>query len=103
MKNIFLKGKDSVQQIKVKILDHEYVLKSDEDAEEVYRVAEYVNETLKKIGETTEGLTEKKRAILASLYIAGEYFQVLKERDKLLNRIQERTDILISHINDVMG
>jgi cell division protein ZapA len=91
-----------VQPIKVKILDQEYLIKSEEDSEQVYRIAEYVNEKLREIKDNTEGLSEKKVAILAALTIASEYFQLLKERDDLSANIRQRTKTLIYTIDSVM-
>jgi cell division protein ZapA len=92
-----------VQPIKVKILDQEYLIKSEEDSEQVYRIAEYVNEKLREIKDNTEGLSEKKVAMLAALTIASEYFQLLKERDDLSTNIRQRTKTLIYTIDSVMG
>ncbi len=92
-----------MQPVKVKILDQEYLIKSEEDSEQVYRIAEYVNEKLREIKDNTEGLSEKKVAMLAALTIASEYFQLLKERDDLSTNIRQRTKTLIYTIDSVMG
>jgi cell division protein ZapA len=91
------------QPVKVRILDHEYLVTSEEDQEQVQRIAEYVNEKLGEVRDNTEGLSEKKTAILAALNIASEYFQVLKEQDDLLARLRQRTELLIHNIDSVMG
>ena len=91
-----------MQPVKIKILDQEYLIKSEEDSEQVYRIAEYVNEKLREIKDNTEGLSEKKAAILAALTIASEYFQLLKERDDLSATIRQRTKTLIYSIDSVM-
>ena len=86
--------------VKVKILDNEYLIRSEEeDIEEVLKIAEYVNEKVKEVNEGSEGLTEKKTAILAALYIASDYFHVLKERDALVADIRERSGALIRSID----
>ena len=92
-----------MQPVKVKILDQEYLIKSEEDSEQVSRIAEYVNEKLREIKDNTEGLSEKKVAMLAALTIASEYFQLLKERDNLSANIRQRTKTLIYTIDSVMG
>ncbi len=86
--------------IKIKILDNEYLIKSDDnDIERIHRIAEYVNDKLKENDLTGKGLSEKKVAILAALSIAGDYFHVLKERDELLENIQQKSKIIINSIN----
>ncbi len=91
------------QPVKVRILDHEYLVTSEEDQEQVQRIAEDVNEKVGEVRDNTEGLSEKKTAILAALNIASEYFQVLKEQDDLLARLRQRTELLIHNIDSVMG
>ena len=92
-----------MQPVKVRILDREYLVSSEEDQEQVQRIAEYVNEKLREVQDNTEGLSEKKTAILAALNIASEYFQLLKEQDDLLSRLRQRTELLIHNIDSVMG
>jgi cell division protein ZapA len=91
------------QPVKVRILDREYLVTSEEDQEEVQRIAEYVNEKLREVQNNTEGLSDKKTAILAALNIASEYFQLLKEQDDLLSRLRQRTELLIHNIDSVIG
>ncbi len=91
------------QPVKVRILDREYLVTSEEDQEQVQRVAEYVNEKLREVRDNTEGLSERKTAILAALNIASEYFQLLKEQDDLLARLRQRTELLIHNIDSVVG
>ena len=91
------------QPVKVRILDREYLVTSEENQEEVQRIAEYVNEKLREVQDHTEGLSDKKTAILAALNIASEYFQLLKEQDDLLSRLRQRTELLIHNIDSVMG
>ena len=90
--------------VKVKILDKEYLIKSEDgDFERVYKIAEYVNEKLKEINDNSEGLSEKKTAILTALNIAGDYFNVLEERDDLLADIRQRSKALIHNIESLIG
>ena len=92
-----------MQPVKVRILDHEYLVKTEEDKERVDRIAEYVNKKLKEIESNTEGLSEKKTAILVALNIASDYFQLLKEQDEMSANIRQRTEALIYNINSVIG
>ena len=87
--------------VKVKILDNEYLIKSEEDIEKVNEIAEYVNNKAREINDSTEGLSEKKTIILTALNIASDYFQVLKERDALLTSIRQRSEALICNIDSL--
>ncbi len=86
--------------IKIKIQDNEYLIRSKgNDTDNVYKIAEYVNERLKETDEISKGMSEKRAAILTALNIASDYFRVLDERDKLLQEIQDKSQSLISVIN----
>ena len=86
--------------IKIKILDNEYLIRSKgNDSDNVYKIAEYVNEKLKETDEISSGISEKKAAILTALNIASDYFSLLDERDKLLEEIKIKSQSLISVIN----
>ncbi len=87
--------------VKVKILDNEYLIKSEEDIEKVNEIAEYVNNKAREINDNTEGLSEKKTIILTALNIASDYFQALKERDALLTSIRQRSEALICNIDSL--
>jgi cell division protein ZapA len=88
--------------IRVKILDHEYLLKSDEDEELVQEVAQFVNSKLMDIGKSTSKLSDAKVAILAAFHIASDYFQLLRERDGMVRDIQERARSLNYQIDSIM-
>ena len=91
------------QPVKVRILDHEYLVKSEEDQKQVQKVAEFVNERLKEIKDNTLGLSETKTALLAAFHIASEYFQALKERDDLAKKVQDRARALNVQIDSITG
>lgn len=82
------------RSVRVKILDHEYLIKSDEDTERVQRIAQYVNKKFGEIIGNTNGISERKTAILAAFHIASDYFEVIEERDRLVEVIQKRSKIL---------
>lgn len=88
--------------ITVNILGNEYLIKSEEDTEKVYKIAEYVNEKVKEINDNTEGLSEKRKVILVALNIANDYFQALKERDDLIASIRQRSNAIIDNINSTI-
>lgn len=92
-----------MQPVRVRIGDNEYLVKAENNEEQVFKIAAYVNDKLKEIEDNTQGLSEKKTAILAALNIASEYFKILKERDELLADIRERTEAMIYNIDSVMG
>ena len=91
-----------MEPVKIRIRGHEYIVRGGENEGDVHQIAEYVNNKMEEIQEGMEGLSEKKAAILAALNIAGEYFQLLKERDELLAKIRRRTESLIGNIDSAI-
>ena len=87
--------------IRIKLLEHEYLIKSDENEEWVKNIAQYIRDKFGEIREDTEGLSETKTAILAAFDIASEYFQLLKARDDLVENIESRAQALNSHIDSI--
>lgn len=88
--------------VKIKILDHEYLIKSDEDGRRVAEIAEYVNEKIKEANNDNLGLSDKKAVILAALHIASDYFQLLKEHDDLVAHVHQRSKRLIYNIDALL-
>jgi len=87
--------------IRIKLLEHEYLIKSDENEEWVKNIAQYIHDKFGEIKENTEGLSETKTAILAAFDIASEYFHLLKARDDLVENIEKRAQTLNSHIDSI--
>jgi cell division protein ZapA len=88
--------------VRVKILDHDYLIRGDEDEERIQEIAEFVNDKFKEIRDNTEKLSEKKTAILAAFHIASEYFQLQKERDNMILDIQRRAQSLNFQIDTII-
>jgi len=92
-----------MEPVKVRIRNAEYLVQGEESEQQVQRIADYVNDKLKEIEQGAEGLSEKRTAILAALDIAGDYFQILKEKENLLSSLRQRTQSLIRSIDSVLG
>ena len=91
-----------MEPVRLKIREHEYLISSDGSEEEVLRIAEYVNEKLKQVEDSNEGLSEKKTAVLAALNIASDLFHAIRERDEVLTRRRKQAEALIEHIDSVL-
>jgi cell division protein ZapA len=92
-----------MEPVKVRIRNAEYLVQGEDNEQQVQRIADFVNDKLKEIEQGTEGLSEKRTAILAALDIAGDYFQILKEKENLLTSVRQRTQSLIRSIDSVLG
>ncbi|MCF8130943.1 MAG: cell division protein ZapA [Deltaproteobacteria bacterium] len=87
--------------IRIRILDNEYLLKSDEDPEQVSEIAKLVNDKLDLVRQNSEKLSEGKTAILAAFEIAGDYLRLVKERDILLQDVQDRCRLMNRQIESL--
>jgi len=90
-------------KVKIKIRDREYVVRGSDDRDQILRVAAYVDKKLKDVRETKKGLSDDKTAILAALDIAGDYFQLIKEKEDLLTEINNRSQRLIQGLNTALN
>ena len=89
--------------VKIKIQNREFAVKGSDDKEQILQVAAYVDQKLKEVGDSAKGLSNDKTAILAALDIAGDYFQLLKEKEDLLAQINDRSKRLIQNLDLVLG
>lgn len=88
--------------IKLSILGNEYLIRSDEDEAYVKEIAQFVQDKFEEINSQSDGISERKTAILAAFHIASEYFQLLRERDEVVKRFQERARHLNYQIDSVV-
>jgi cell division protein ZapA len=86
--------------IRVEILGREYVVKSDEGEERVKKIAQYVNQKIKDISESTQTVSTMNAAILAAMNIANEYFQILEEKKNYRQDFESKAEHLIALIDD---
>ena len=91
------------EKVKIKIRDREYAIRGPDDRERMLKVAAYVDRKLKEINDTRKGLSDDRTAILAALDIAGDYFQLIKEKEDLLSEINNRSQRLIQTLNMVLS
>ncbi len=86
-------------KVKIRIKDTEYSIRGSDDREQILKVAEYVDKKLREISEFKKELSEDKKAILTALDIAGDYFQLIKEKEVLLAEINNRSKRLIQSLD----
>jgi len=90
------------ETVTIKIRDREYEIRGTDDKERMLRVAAYVDQKLRDISNSSNGLNNEKTAILAALDIAGDYFQIIKEKEDLLREINNRSQRLMLNLNTVL-
>jgi cell division protein ZapA len=89
--------------VTVKVLDRDYIIRSEDGEEQVRKVADMVNDRFLRIKEHAEGMTERKIAILAAFDIAGDYLNLAKEHDDLRAEIRARLKALNDQIDSTVG
>ncbi len=90
------------ETVTITIKDREYTIRGVDDKDRILKVAAYVDQKLKEIRSSSKGLTDEKAAILAALDIAGDYLQLIKEKEDLLREINNRSQNMILSINTVL-
>jgi cell division protein ZapA len=75
--------------VRVEILGREYNIRSDEGEERVKKIAQYVDEKLRRISEISKTTSTLNAAILAAMDIANEYFDALEGRTRFRQRVEE--------------
>ena len=87
------------EKITIRIKDTEYAIRGSDDREQILKAAEYVDKKLREIHEFKKELSEDKKAILTALDIAGDYFQLVKEKEVLLAEINNRSNRLLQRLD----
>lgn len=87
--------------VRIKIFDHEYLLRSEEGEERLREIADFVNGKYDEIRASAGELSETKLAILTAFHIAGEYFQLQQEQEDFRRNIQTRAHFLNHQIEAV--
>jgi cell division protein ZapA len=75
--------------VQVEIMGREYNIRSDEGEERVKKIAQYVDEKLRKISSISKTTSTLNAAILAAMDIANEYFDALEGCTHLRQRVEE--------------
>ena len=86
-------------KVTIKIKDTEYAIRGSDDREQILKAAEYVDKKLREMNKLKMELSEDKKAILTALDIAGDYFQLIKEKEVLLAEINNRSKRLLQSLD----
>ena len=86
------------QTIEVTILGQRMLLKAEEDSKHIERLASYVN---RKVDEVSGGgsVATTKRAILAALNIANDYFRELDQSNEFKQWVAEKSRSLLAELD----
>lgn len=87
-------------KVKVTILGQTYNIKGDTSPEYIMQLADYVNQKVEEIENNVPGGNSLQLAILASLNIADEFFQVRKISNGIEGAIEDKTKEIISLLDE---
>ena len=87
-------GEDSNQVTTVKIYHQTYQVRSGDDPEYIKRLAQYVDETMTEVFESTSSVDSIKVAVLAALNIADDYYRAQETLERRENEIKQRAQDL---------
>ena len=96
-------GEDSNQVTTVKIYQQTYQVRSGDDPEYIKRLAQYVDETMTEVFESTSSVDSIKVAVLAALNIADDYFSTQDELNRLEEAVSEKSEKLITLLDPLTG
>jgi len=86
--------------LKVRIYGAEYSIRSNEDANYIKRVADYLDKKLREVDNNVRVDSSIKVAILAALNIADEYFKEKAEKETLRKELEDKIRALNSLIDN---
>jgi cell division protein ZapA len=89
-------------QLKVNIFGSEYSLVADGSEEYLKEVAKYVDKKMRNIDKNQSFKASTKLAILAALNIADELFQERANKEKIIKRLNNKTEKMNNSLTEVL-
>ena len=94
----------TLNKTRINIFGREYTVRGDVSESDMQRVANLVDSKMREIAQVAPHLAEHKIAVLAALNIAENYLRLKDEWDKLEKHSIEKTQNLISLLdNELLG
>lgn len=87
-------------KVKVNILGQTYNIKGDAAPEYIMQLADYVNEKVEEVSRNIASSNSLQVAILVSLNIADEYFQMKKINSGIEGAIEDKAREIISLLDE---
>ena len=90
-----------LNNIKVKISDQEYALKTGADEDYIQKVAQYINDKMKEV--ETAGVdtnSQLRIAVLAAMNITAELFECKKKKNEVIEKVEAKALAISEFIQD---
>jgi len=88
--------------IDVEIFGQSYKIRGEADSKHIQKLANFVDEKMREIVDSTSTVDTMKVAILASLNIADEYFQLKKELDLMERETRKRVEKYQNSLDEII-
>ena len=90
------------KSISVNIYGQDYILKSTGDEQYIHKIAKIVQERMKEVESTglDANSQQLKIAVLAAMNIADELLQSEDKKNKLISRVETKSNSFIEYIDD---
>jgi cell division protein ZapA (FtsZ GTPase activity inhibitor) len=86
------------RNVAVQIAGQRYVLKADDDDEQVAELAKYVDARIREIQKATRAADTQALAVLAALQIAQELFAERRAGKDLRKRVRAKSEALLEYL-----
>ncbi|HOP62859.1 MAG TPA: cell division protein ZapA [Spirochaetota bacterium] len=87
-------------KVKVNILGQTYSIKGDAPPEYIMQLADYVNEKVEEVSRNVSSVSTLQMAILVSLNIADEYYQLKRINTGIEGAIEDKARAIISLLDE---
>ncbi|HFE64072.1 hypothetical protein B1H10_01370 [candidate division KSB1 bacterium 4484_188] len=91
------------RSIKVNIWGNEYALKSDVNPQYLQEIADYVDQKMRKLGESSQVKSSEKIAVLTALNIADEFFRLKRKHEKLVKEIESTSEEITENLDTYLN
>lgn len=90
--------------VRVSIFGQEYTVKAQAESNYIADVARYVDQKMREVEQELPSSQSSTRiAILAAMSITDDYFSGKSQRDKMVNKVEEKTSSLIEFLDEQLA
>jgi len=89
-----------VKLVNVRILKHDYRIKSDASGEKILQIAEYINQQVENLRSSSFVGTQTDLAVMAAFKAASDYFQATEELERLRQKVKNDAAKLAARIDE---
>jgi cell division protein ZapA len=88
------------QRIEVEIYNQTFIVNSEDDERYVSKIAAYVDQRMRQMGESAKTAMPLRVAIMAALSIADDYYKALQRETDTQQEIERLSSLILDRIAD---